>query len=227
MSAFIAYLRVSTQRQGQTGLGIAAQEAAIADHVGSGKLLATFTEVESGKRCDRPQLDVALSRCRETGAVLVVAKLDRLSRDVAFIANLMKAGVEFVACDIPHANRLTLHILAAVAEDEARRISERTRAALAAAKVRGTKLGGYRGVPPTDKARRAATAASAVARAREADKHAATVRVVIDGMDASDRVSHCATASALNRSGIKTRRGRDWTSVQVARVLSRGPCAAT
>lgn len=227
MSAYVAYVRVSTQRQGQSGLGLEAQQAAIAQHVGNATVLATFVEVESGRRCDRPQLDAALALCRRTGAALVVAKLDRLARDVQFIAGLMNANIEFVACDMPYANRLTLHILAAVAEDEARRISERTKAALAAARARGVVLGGFRGVAPTDEARRAATAASAVARAREADKHAATVRVVIDGMDASDRVSHCATATALNRSGIKTRRGHEWNSVQVARVLSRGRCAAT
>ena len=141
MATFIAYLRVSTTRQGESGLGLDAQVAMITRHVGSGTLIKTFTEVESGKRCDRPQIAAALAMCKETGATLVVAKIDRLSRDLAFIANLMKAGVDFVACDMPHANRLTLHILAAVAEDEAVRISERTKAALAAAKARGVVLG--------------------------------------------------------------------------------------
>lgn len=217
MSAFIAYQRVSTTRQGQSGLGLEAQQAAIARHVGNGTLLATYTEVESGKRDDRPQLDAALRRCRETGATLVVAKLDRLARDVAFIANLMKAGVDFVACDTPHATRLTIHILAAVAEDEARRISERTKAALAAAKARGVALGGFRGVAPTDEARRAAAAV----RGQKATQHAARMRAAIDGLDASERASLGTIAAALNAKGLTTPRGCQWTPMQVSRVLAR------
>ncbi len=121
MSAFIAYLRVSTIRQGESGLGLEAQESAIARHTSGGTLLATFREIESGKRCDRPELKAALDMCRRTGATLVIAKLDRLARNVHFISGLMESGVEFVACDMPTANRLTLHVMAAFAEHEAHR----------------------------------------------------------------------------------------------------------
>ncbi len=134
----IAYYRVSTARQGQSGLGLEAQQAAVAAFC---EPIETYTEVETGKRSDRPELQRAIAACKRMGATLVVAKLDRLARNVAFVSTLMESGVEFVACDNPTANRLTVHILAAVAEDEARRISERTKAALAAYKARGGTLG--------------------------------------------------------------------------------------
>jgi DNA invertase Pin-like site-specific DNA recombinase len=136
---FVAYYRVSTQRQGRSGLGLEAQQKAVRDHLNGGnwRLVAEVTEVESGKRSDRPKLAEALKLCRLHGATLIIAKLDRLARNVAFISNLMDAGVEFHAVDFPQANRLTVHILAAVAEHEAKVISERTKAALAAAKRRG------------------------------------------------------------------------------------------
>src|SRR5262245_9850761 len=143
MQRFIAYYRVSTKRQGKSGLGLEAQRDAVQRHVAAcgGKLIAEYTEVESGKLKDRPQLAAALSHARGKGATLVIAKLDRLARNVAFTSALMESGADFVCCDVPHANRLTIHILAAVAEDEATRISQRTTAALAAARRRGVKLG--------------------------------------------------------------------------------------
>lgn len=216
MSAFIAYLRVSTQKQGESGLGLDAQRAAIVRHVASGTLLETFIEVESGKRSDRPQLALALERAKTLGATLVVAKLDRLARDVAFIANLMKAGVDFVACDMPHANRLTLHILAAVAEDEARRISERTRAALEAARARGVKLGGDRGNVPSREVRAKAQAA------RQANAAARLARLapLIHGLRQQGISAPKALANALNERGIVTARGSRWQPVQVSRVLA-------
>ena len=136
---FVAYYRVSTQRQGRSGLGLEAQQTLVRDFLNGGdwRLVAEVTEVEIGKRNDRPKLAEALKLCRLHGAVLVIAKLDRLARNVAFISNLMESGVEFHAVDFPHANRLTVHILAAVAEHEAKMISERTKAALAAANRRG------------------------------------------------------------------------------------------
>src|ERR1035441_4358961 len=140
---FISYLRVSTQQQGKSGLGLEAQRESVASHMNGGKwtLVEEVVEVESGKRSDRPQLARALSLCRVHHATLLVAKLDRLARNVAFISALMEAGVAFQAVDLPNANNLTVHIMAAMAEYEAKAISERTKAALAAAKARGTKLG--------------------------------------------------------------------------------------
>ena len=143
---FISYLRVSTDKQGERGYGLAAQRKAIGEYLNgwSWELLGEYVEVESGKRGDRPKLAEALAACKRHRARLIIAKLDRLSRNVAFIATLMDGKVDFVCCDFPQANRLTLHVLAAVAEHEREMISERTRAGLAAAKERGVKLGGPR-----------------------------------------------------------------------------------
>src|SRR3954451_24854366 len=145
---FVAYYRVSTDRQGRSGLGLDAQRAAVTEYLNGGnwQLVAEFTEVESGRKNDRPKLAKALAACRRIGATLIIAKLDRLARNVAFVSNLMEAGVEFVAVDFPTANRLTIHILAAVAEHEREMISTRTKAALAAAKARGTRLGNPNGL---------------------------------------------------------------------------------
>jgi DNA invertase Pin-like site-specific DNA recombinase len=140
---YVSYLRVSTARQGQSGLGLEAQRQAVIEHVnGHGTLLREFVEIESGKRSDnRPQLQAALTHAAATGATLIVAKLDRLARNVSFISALMDSGVEFIAADMPMANKLTIHVLAAVAEHEREAVSQRTREALAAAKARGVKLG--------------------------------------------------------------------------------------
>src|SRR6478672_8252942 len=146
MASIIGYLRVSTKGQGESGLGIEAQRAAVEAHAKSqgATVAAWYTEVESGKRSDRPELGKALAHARRSKATLVVAKLDRLARNVAFLSALMESKVAFLACDNPYANDLTLHILAAVAEAEVKAISARTKAALAAAKARGTKLGSAR-----------------------------------------------------------------------------------
>src|SRR5256714_3172179 len=143
---FVAYFRVSTDRQGKSGLGLEAQRKSVLDYLDGGRwsLVAEFTEIESGKHNDRPELATALATCKKQKAKLVIAKLDRLSRNLAFIAALMDSGVEFIAVDNPHANKLTVHILAAVAEHEREMISERTKAALQAAKARGVKLGNPR-----------------------------------------------------------------------------------
>jgi DNA invertase Pin-like site-specific DNA recombinase len=136
---FVAYYRVSTARQGKSGLGLEAQRAAVREHLNGGtwQVVAEFTEIESGKNADRPKLAAALKECRLRRAKLIIAKLDRLARNVAFVSNLMESGVEFEAVDFPQANRLTIHIMAAIAEHEAKMISDRTKAALAAAKRRG------------------------------------------------------------------------------------------
>jgi len=139
---WVAYYRVSTTRQGESGLGLEAQQSAVENFLrGRGEILAEFVEVESGKKVRRPQLDEALRLCRKAKATLVIAKLDRLARNVHFISGLMEAGVDFRAVDAPSKDRFILHIQAAFAEEEARRISERTKAALAAAKARGVEIG--------------------------------------------------------------------------------------
>ena len=142
----IAYHRVSTKQQGESGLGLEGQVAAVAAYArGQGAaIVRAYREVESGKRADRPELAKALAHARRSRATLVIAKLDRLARNVHFLSGLMESNVDFIACDNPNANKLTIHILAAVAEDEAKRISERTRAALAAYKARGGRLGAAR-----------------------------------------------------------------------------------
>jgi DNA invertase Pin-like site-specific DNA recombinase len=217
---WISYLRVSTDRQGKSGLGLAAQRASVADFLNGGKwkLIKEFVEVESGKRADRPQLEAALAACRLHGAKLVIAKLDRLSRDAHFLLGLDKAGVDFVAADMPNANRLTVGIMAMVAEEERRMISARTKAALAAAKARGTKLGGNRGVKPTAKTR----ALSKAALQRRADARAADIAPTVKALQAAGATSLRAIAAGLNAQGIPTPRGAGtWSAVQVARVLER------
>src|SRR5256884_3447076 len=170
---FIAYYRVSTDRQGKSGLGLDAQREAVQNYLNGGRwaLIDEFTEVESGKRNDRPELQKALTACKKQKAKLVIAKIDRLSRNLAFIATLMDSGVEFVAVDNPHANKLTVHILAAVAQHEREIISVRTSAALKAAKARGKRLGN----PRLSEARQLA----AVARRETADHYSANVLPVI------------------------------------------------
>ncbi|SHG81258.1 recombinase family protein [Bradyrhizobium erythrophlei] len=217
---WISYLRVSTDRQGKSGLGLEAQRTSVADFLNGGqwKLIKEFVEVESGKRADRPQLEAALAACRLHGAKLVIAKLDRLSRDAHFLLGLDKAGVDFLAADMPNANRLTVGIMAMVAEEERRMISGRTKAALAAAKARGTKLGGNRGVKPTAKMR----ALSTVALQQRADARAADIGPTIKALQAAGATSLRAIAAGLNAQGIPTARGSGtWSAVQVRRVLER------
>jgi DNA invertase Pin-like site-specific DNA recombinase len=181
-----------------------------------------YTEVESGKLADRPELAKALAHARRSKATLVVAKLDRLARNVAFLSALMDSKVPFVACDNPHANRLTLHILAAVAEAEAKAISDRTKAALAAYKARGGKLGGElpqcRNLTPEAVAK--GRQRSAVARAKAAAEAYADLAPTVAELRARGMPLH-AIARELNAQGHTTRRGKPWNPVQVSRVLER------
>lgn len=209
MNAFIAYYRVSTDRQGASGLGLEAQRAAVADYVSSGVLLSEYTEIESGKHDrNRPQLHAALHECRKRGATLVIAKLDRLGRNVAFISALMESAAEFVCCDNPHANRLMLHMLAAFAEHEREQISQRTKAALAAAKARGVKLGNPRPLEALE-------LAHAVHRSRR------PALQVLNLMQAflQQGMSYRAIARELNRLNITTGRGCQWHGATVKQVL--------
>jgi DNA invertase Pin-like site-specific DNA recombinase len=223
---FISYLRVSTDRQGRSGLGLEAQREAITCYLNGGEwaLVAEVVEVESGKRNDRPKLAEALASCRLHGAVLLIAKIDRLARNAAFLLSLRDAGVEFLAVDMPNANRLTVGIMALVAEDEAERISARTKAALAAAKARGTKLGGLRpGALPNAAEGRAKGRA---VRSENAQARAADLAPVIDAIRAAGATSLREIATELNGRNIPTARGGRWSAVQVQRVLDCAQPAA-
>lgn len=226
VTRFVTYLRISTDAQGRSGLGLEAQRAAVAQHVATttgGRIVAEFVEVESGRRKDRPQLAAALEACRKQRAVLLLAKLDRLARNVAFVSGLMESGVEFVAADMPTVNRLTVHILAAVAEEEARMISARTKAALAAAKARGVVLGGRReGAADLRPYAKQANVASAAVRTAKARARAEDLAHVIEEMRAAGAVSLRALAEGLNARGVPAARGGRWSGVQVARVLESG-----
>jgi DNA invertase Pin-like site-specific DNA recombinase len=223
----VAYFRVSTAAQGRSGLGIDAQKAAVAGYVaqhGLKLLVPPYVEIESGRKSDRPKLANAIAHAKRAKATLVVAKLDRLARDVEFMATLMNSGIDFVCCDNPNATRLTIHILAAVAEDEARRISERTKAALAAAKARGTKLGTNN--LTREGTLRGAAAGAAAARAAKAETYTA-VAPIIDAIQAAEpEISLRGIAKALNDRGERTRYGNEWTASQVMRVLNERKSAA-
>lgn len=223
-----AYLRVSTERQGTSGLGLEAQRAAVRSFCERGGYVIAreYVEVESGCNDERPKLRAALAHARRIGAVLLVAKLDRLSRSVKFIATVLDAGVEFRACDMPDASRMVLHIMAAVAEGEAAAISARTRAALAAAKERGVLLGGS-----ARKARglRSNLTRKAAAEGRARGQEANRAKAVSDYADVLPTIVALrekrrplrAIADALNRDGFTTRTGAAWSAVQVLRVLDR------
>jgi DNA invertase Pin-like site-specific DNA recombinase len=185
---------------------------------GAWQLLREYVEIETGKRNDRPQLAAALAHAKATGATVVIAKWDRLARNVAFTAALLESGVEFVACDNPHATRFTIHILAAVAEHEAAMISARTRAALAAAKARGQKLGNPNGA----RALRGLGNAAGIAAVRaSADRHAAQVLPVIGAIRYDGVTSLLGIAGELNRRGILTARGGQWYATTVRNLLER------
>jgi DNA invertase Pin-like site-specific DNA recombinase len=224
----VAYYRVSTRKQGESGLGLDGQRVKVEGYAKEhrGEIVRQFVEVESGKRRDRPELEKALAYAKRAKATLVVAKLDRLARNVAFTSALMESGVDFVACDNPHANRLTIHILAAVAEDEARRVSERTKTALAVAKSRGAKLGSARPGhwKGREDRRRAGAKAGGIAAAeshrRSADEAYADLIPMMTMWRGEGR-SLEQIANALNDEGYRTRRGAAWNRVQVSRVLNR------
>jgi DNA invertase Pin-like site-specific DNA recombinase len=223
---FVAYYRVSTVKQGRSGLGLEAQRKAVADYLNGGdwELIGEFVEVESGKLDARPQLRQALATCELTGASLVVAKLDRLSRNVAFLAALQDSGARFVAADLPEANELTIHIMAAVAQAERKAISRRTREALAAAKARGTKLGGARG---NLEDLRKGPQASASVRSASARDRALKVAAQIEALRAAGATSLRQVAAGLNSAGITTPRGGRWHAAQVKSVMERAASAQT
>jgi DNA invertase Pin-like site-specific DNA recombinase len=209
MTKYVAYYRVSTKRQGQSGLGLEAQQQLVAPYADD--ILHSFTEVESGKNDARPQLDAALALCRETGASILIAKIDRLSRDAAFLMSLRKAGVEIVAADMPNAGTLEFGIRAVFAQHEREEISKRTKDALAAAKARGVKLGS-----PNP---RAGGFASGAVR-REKQQAAATQAMPIISALREAGASLRAIASKLNDAGIPTALGGKWYAASVRNIIN-------
>jgi DNA invertase Pin-like site-specific DNA recombinase len=218
---FVAYYRVSTLSQGRSGLGLEGQRHAVTSYLNGGrwKLVKEFVEVESGRKAGRPELSAALAACRIHDATLVVAKLDRLSRNAAFLLALRDSNVECIAADMPDANRLTLGIMALIAEHEAEAISARTKAALAAAKRRGVILGNPAHL--TRKAQQKGVAASAKARSRKAKQRAQEYGPTIDKLRAKGAVSLRQIARGLNDEGIPAERGGAWSAAQVQRLLAR------
>jgi len=217
---FVSYLRVSTGKQGRSGLGLEAQREAVSQFLNGGRweLLKEFKEVESGKRDDRPELARALQLCKVTGAKLVIAKLDRLSRDAHFLLGLQKAGVPFVAADMPEANEMVVGIMAVIAQGERKMISQRTKAALKAAKRRGVKLGNPNGAKHL---RRYGNRAAIKAVRQEANERAEGLKPIILEIQAAGIVSVRAVADELNRRGIVTPRGKQWHPTSAARLLDR------
>jgi DNA invertase Pin-like site-specific DNA recombinase len=221
--SYVGYLRVSTARQGRSGLGLEAQEAGVAAFIASkgddAKLLASYVEIESGKRDDRPELAKALDHAKLTGSTLLIAKLDRLSRDAHFLLGLQKAGVAFTACDMPDANNLTVGIMALVAQQEREAISTRTREALKAAKARGVKLGCPNGAKHLRG--RGFNLLGVAALKAAADERAKGLAATIEALKAEGVTSANAIAGALNSRGYATRRGGKWTARSVLNVTAR------
>lgn len=220
----VPYYRCSTQKQARSGLGLEGQETTVRQFADAhnAAVLKSYIEVETGKSSDRPELAKAIAHARRAKATLVIAKLDRLARNVHFLSGLMEAGVKFLACDQPTANDLTIHILAAVAQDEAQRISERTKAALAAYKARGGLLGASRpecrNLTP-EACRRGALAAGEAARREANSAYLDLYPIILSLRDEGESLR--AIAKHLNSEGYETRRGREWTHVQVRSVLER------
>lgn len=219
----VAYYRVSTAAQGRSGLGLDAQREAV-EHLCQSKgwdiIAPPYTEVESGKRADRPELMKALHRAKVTGSTLVVAKLDRLSRNVAFLATLQDSGVKFIAADMPEANELTVHIMAAVAQAERKAISRRTTEALQAAKARGQRLGNPNGAAALRKAAQGNAASLDVIKGAATDR-AVQMRPVIEDMQSRGIASLGGIAKALNEGGFVTARGGQWYASSVRNLMAR------
>ncbi|MGV2141369.1 recombinase family protein [Agrobacterium sp. 16-2014-1-2a] len=208
MTKYVAYYRVSTTKQGFDGLGMDAQRASVQSFANGSDIVAEYVEVESGRKNDRPELLKALAFAKANKAVLLIAKIDRLARNVHFVSGLLESGVEIKCADMPEANRMMLQMLSVFAEHEARMISERTKAALAMAKERGQALGGIRhGSMETNRQRGQASAERAM--------------TLIQSIPDYQNLSFNALAIALNRAGHKTTRGNTWTAMQVSRTLSR------
>ena len=219
MTKYIAYYRVSTVKQGQSGLGLEAQKASVADYLSTakGELINEFTEIQSGKKNNRPELDKALRKCRLTGATLLIAKLDRLSRNAAFLINLQNSAIHFVACDMPEANAVTVGFMACLADYERELISKRTKEALKAAKARGVKLGN----PKLDQVRYTDTTKAREAKSIKAkERNTEILEVVREIKQGAGRLSLREIANQLNNAGYTTARGKSWQATSVMRVLN-------
>ncbi|WP_142627606.1 recombinase family protein [Rhizobium sp. P007] len=208
MTEYVAYYRVSTDRQGQSGLGLDAQKALVENFAKGAPILASYVEIESGRRDDRPVLAEALAYAKAINATLIIAKLDRLARDVHFVSGLLKAGVPIKCADMPEANIMVLQLMAVMAEQEARMISDRTKAALEQAKARGKQLGTNNPV----------IKASILARGKASADQSYEL---IQSIPGHETMSANALAKALNDNGHKTIRGNEWTAKQVIRVLDK------
>ena len=219
---FVSYCRVSTAKQGKSRLGLEAQRAAINEFLNGGqwKLVAEYVEIETGKNDERPELKKALHRAKVTGATLVIAKLDRLSRNLRFIAEMQESKIKFVCADMPDANELTIHIFASLAQHERKVISERTRRALQAAKARGQQLGNPNGARALQRARKGNKAAVAEIRAK-AVRHAQDVLPIIDDITTAGIHTLLGIATELNVRGILTARKGQWHPTTVKNLLAR------
>lgn len=219
----VNYYRVSTARQGRSGLGLEAQRAAVESFcAGRGcDTIAEYVEIESGKDDARPELAKALHHAKITGATVIISKLDRLSRNVAFLAQLQDGGVKFLCADMPEANELTLHIMAAMAQAERKAISRRTKEALAAAKDRGTKLGNPLGADAFGDSAARGRIAGVKANKAKAQGFAADVLPIVDAIKADGHTSLRAIATELNARGIMTARGGRWAAQTVSDLLAR------
>jgi DNA invertase Pin-like site-specific DNA recombinase len=218
---YVSYVRVSTEKQGKSGLGLEAQRMAVSEYLknAQGKLIGEYTEIETGRRRDRPQLQAALELCRRSRATLVIAKLDRLARNVAFVSSLLESRVRFVAADMPEADVTFLQMAAVFGEWEARKIAERTKAALAAAKARGTLLGWA--APSRRASQRAASRMGVEALQSQAALFAANTRPIVESIQKSGVLSLCGLAEVLNARGIPTQRGGRWYPTTVRNLLAQ------
>ena len=207
---YVTYYRVSTDKQGRSGLGLDAQRDAVSQFLAAraATVVAEFVEVESGSKDDRPKLLAALAACQRTRATLLIAKLDRLARSVSFVAGLMDGDVDFVAVDMPHASRFVLHIMAAVAEHERQIIGERTKAALAAAKARGVRLG-LNGAILADRHK------------AQAIEHVRQIAPAFAAAQSEGAKTTRQVAAWLNRKGVPSRQGCRWHPANVARAFKR------
>lgn len=227
MKPIVGYYRVSTKQQAASGLGLEAQQKALGEYsrTSGGQVLRSYTEQESGKNAERPELAKAIADARRSNATLVITKLDRLSRNAAFLMQLQDAGVDFCCVDNPNASQLTIRILAVIAQDEAERISQRTKDALAAYKARGGLLGAA--LPQcrnlTPEARRRGAEAASRAHKRLADNaYTDLIPMMVEWR--AEGWTQQRIADELNQQGHTTRRGKSWSQVQVMRVLRRAGC---